>query len=200
MNKIVFGLVVSLILNLSAHAEDLIKMRPQSPADNDRFIKEYFTTKDIKIIQNMFDEYQKADDATLKDAYRFFQLNSISKMPNNTRPELAKTTSVAALTKYQCNPMTPRCTHFLMLSSGLWALASLSQRDDNIKEKYVSFSNKNERIAKIFKAENNLLSNYMNLQMLYIAKPDELDPIMTKYEQLGSLDIDIVKKNLDKKK
>ena len=39
MNKIVFGLIVSLILNLSAHAEDLTKMRPQSPADNDRFIK-----------------------------------------------------------------------------------------------------------------------------------------------------------------
>ncbi len=199
LKKIVL-LLLPLFVSFAVHAEDLSKMSPATPGDNDRFIHEYMSSKDTGYISRMLETYDKADDGMLKDARRFAYLSSQFKNPNNPRHELQKTVSTAAVTKYECSSHSPNCNQFMMIASGMWALDSLSKQDAQIKDTVVGFLNSHQRMKKIYDEEGALFSNYWALTAVYIAQPDKVDSVLTSYEKLGPLDMDAVKKNLDMKK
>lgn len=193
-------ITLSLLLILfaaGAHAADLKEFKPISPEDNDKLIAEYMASKDTIYIRNMLDTYAEADDSILKDARRFAYLSTLFKNPKSPRPDMQKTASIAVCEKYKCASDQKLSNQFMMISSGMWALDSISEQDKKIKEAVGSFLNDNERIKKIYAEESAIFSSYWTFTVLLAAKIDvvkysELDTILTTYEKLGSLDIERV--------
>jgi hypothetical protein len=196
MRKKIILLLLPIFVSFAAQAQDLNKMNPATPGDNDRLIAAYMSSKDANNILRMLTTYAEADDGMLKDARRFAYLSSQFKNPNNPRHELQKTAATAAVTKYECSSHSPRCNQFMTIASGMWALDSLSQRDPKVKDTVTSFLNGNPRMKKIYEEEGAMFSNYEALVVIYAAQPDKVDAVLTSYEKLGPLDMDAVHKNL----
>lgn len=199
MFKILACSIIAIGFSFAAHANDLIGHKPTRPQDNDLLIAAYTASQDTQYITQMLDAYNDAGDEMLKDARRFAFLSGQFKNPKNPRPNLQKTVATAALTKYDCQTQAPSCNQFLTVASGMWALDSLSQRDQKIKTTVSDFLNSHPRMKGIYEEEGVVFSNYWTLTAVYIVKPKELESVLTAYEELRPLDMEAVKKNLDMK-
>lgn len=191
--------IIAIGFSFAACANDLIGHKPARPQDNDLLIAAYTASQDTQYITQMLDAYNDAADEMLKDARRFAYLSGQFKNPKSPRPNLQKTVATAALAKYDCKTQAPSCNQFLTAASGMWALDSLSQRDQKIKTTISDFLNNHPRMKKIYEAEGATFSNYWALTAVYIVKPTELESVLTAYEELRPLDMEAVKKNLDMK-
>lgn len=184
---------------LITQAADLRTMKPATPADNDRLLAEYKSTKDTIYIRQMLKTYAESEDEILRNARRYAYFARQFDNPKNPRRELKKTTSIAACQKYDCASRSEKSKEFFTLSSGMWAIDLLSKTNLDVKVTVAEFLNGNKRMKKIYDEEGGLFSDYLTLSLVYVIQPEKVDSILTTYEKFGALDKQAVNENLNMK-
>lgn len=155
--------------NLSGFAEKmrsspivlLEDIRPSSvPGDNDLLIGAYMASGDTVFIQRILDNFSSADDSMASDALRIWLMKGKfgpTLAPKGRNPVIMQ----AACERYQCKKDQKSLLHVLTLSSAIWALQSLSDRDDGIKKTLSNFFERDSRLKAIFATEQTAFGNYV---------------------------------------
>jgi hypothetical protein len=158
-----------------------------APADNDILIGAYMSSGDTRYIKRIIEAYRDADDATVQIALRMAFMNS--KFGGGLAPpEREKTMAMTICERYECRTNPQKFMRLAALSSAFWALQSLSQQDEGIKQTLAGFFEQNPHLKKLLEAESAAFSNYMTLLIAYAAIKDNpvINSSLLTYEKLGS--------------
>lgn len=154
--------------------------------DNDLLIAAYMASGDENYIKNILDNFTSAEDGMVSDAFRIGFMKSkfgSNLTPNGRKNIMAQT----ACERYKCKSNPRDFMRLLTLSSGFWAIQSLSQKDEVIKKISADFFNKDKRLYKLLGAEVVGFSNYLTILPVSMAIKDPMtDKALTVYEMLGS--------------
>ncbi len=136
--------------------------------DNDLLISAYMASGDDNYIKNILDNFTSAEDGMVIDAFRLglMQGKFGSSLTHKGRKNVITQTSCE---KYKCKSNPRDFMRLLTLSSGFWAIQSLSQEDKIIKKISADFFNKDKRLYKLLEVELVGFSNYLTLLPVYIA-------------------------------
>jgi hypothetical protein len=143
--------------------------RSVSPAQNDLLIGAYMASGNARYIEYVLTEFANAEDAMAGDAFR------IALMKDRfgtalTPPGRQATTLVAACQKYGCKSDMRNLMRLMTLSSGFWAVQSLSRRDEGIRNTIAGVFDRDPRLKRLFFAEQNAFANYLTTFALFAAK------------------------------
>lgn len=167
------------------------KLKDISPefdaGDNDLLIGAYMASGDITQIQRILANFSSAESMMVGDALRMSLMHS-KFGPSLTPQGREKTMAIAACHKYECKSNMQKTMRLMTLSSAFWALQSLSQKDDAIKNAFITFFGSDPRLQQLLATERVAFSNYLTMLVAFAAVKDDagINSSLTIYEQLGS--------------
>jgi len=165
----------------------LKSLQPGSnPSDNDILIGAYSVSGKAEYIQRVLENFTSADDGMVSDALRMsFMQGKFG--PTLAAPSRDKVMVMAACKKYECKTNMQKMMRVMTLASAFWALQSLSQHDEGIKNAFTDFFAKDQRLQKLVLIEENTFSNYLTTVALYSAVKDNpnVNSSLSLYENLA---------------
>jgi hypothetical protein len=151
----------------------LKQLRPVANArHNDVLIGAYMASGNTEYIKRILENFSSADDGMAADALRLAMMQS--KFGPTLAPQGREKVIVqAACEKYDCKKDMRAMMRAMTLSSGFWAIRSLSQQDTGVKKTFAEFFDGDPRLKQILIVENTAFGNYLTSLALFAAIKDK---------------------------
>jgi len=157
------------------------------PGENDLLIGAYMASGNTEYATRILANYKSAADGMVSDAIRISLMTS-KFGPNLTPPGRENAMMPAACERYQCKTDPRSLMRVMTLTTGLWAVRSLAQRDEGIKGALIDFFKSDQRIQQLSAREEVAFGNYLTMVIAYAAIKDnpKINESLSTYEKLGT--------------
>lgn len=162
---------------------------PYTPTENDILISGFLVSGETDYIKRLLNSYKNLTFDELSYAVRMGLLTT--KFGSTMAPKGRKSDIIQTLcTKYNCKSDPKKFMQIMSVSSAHWALNSLAEKHEKIKNTMVDFYEQNKKISEIVYKENVMLSNYMVLIIASTAiqNNEAINQLMSDYENLKDMD------------
>ena len=163
-------------------------VRPQwLVQDNDLLIGAYATSGDSNYLNRILENFLTADAEMARVAIRMALMQG-KFGPTLTPKGRKKIIADAMCQKFNCKSNITNSLRLLTLSSGFWALNSLSKKDAAVQTTMMDFFTKTPQLMSIIQNEQREFGNYLTLLIAQAAAPDnpEIEKALISYENLGA--------------
>ena len=168
---------------------DLNTISLYDPAHNDKLIGAFMESGNSKYILNILKNIETVPDQMAKDAIRtsFFSKFGPNLQPNGRHINIIKT----VCERNGCSKDKPdNLLRILTISTGFWALKSLSDQHPIIKTTFNQFLENNKKISSFYQEEAIGFANYLTKLSLYSVINDNvnINKSLEIYENFGSME------------